>query len=196
MAFPSYTTADTSDGTLDVELLHAQIVEDPAIATALLGVDRAGSSFMLLFAATPSAAEQVRCDALVSAHSSLPIVQERLVAEIKAHRDGTRLDSQILAEYPPGSGLLFSCKAESQANWSALVSLDSLGLAPYPMTVTTYDERATYTITTSADLSGIVGAISGEVLAERALAQPYIDGVIAATSVADAQAAAAPYLAF
>ena len=74
MSFPDYTTADTSDGTLSIELLDQQIRDDAAIATALDGVTRTDSDFALSFEAEPTAAEQARCDALVATDRKRQVV--------------------------------------------------------------------------------------------------------------------------
>jgi len=194
MAFPTYTTADTADGTLSTPLLGQQIETDPAIVTTLDGVTQRGTSFTLLFATNLSAPEQAQCDALVAAHTSLPAVQDNLVAQIKSHRDGPRLSSDLHAEYPAASGNLFGCSAASQDNWSKLATLDAQGAVAYPYTVTTYDERGVYTLTDAADREAATLAVATVVEIERGLAKVYILSVLAATSVATAQAAAAPYL--
>jgi hypothetical protein len=194
MAFPTYTIADTADGTLSTMLLAGQIEADPAIVTTLDGVTQRGTSFTLLFATTPAAPEQAQCDALVAAHTSLPAVQDSLVAQIKSHRDGPRLSTDLYAEYPAGSGNLFGCSAASQDNWSKLATLDSQGAVAYPYTVTTYDERGSYALADTADRQTATLAVATVVEIERGLAEGYIISVLAATSVATAYAAAAPYL--
>lgn len=194
MAFPDYTTADTSDGTLSTPLLGQQIEADPAIVTALIGITQRGSSFTILFASVPTAPEQAQCDALVAAHTSLPAVQDSLVAQIKSHRDGPRLSSDLHAEYPAASGNLFGCSAASQDNWSKLATLDAQGAVAYPYTVTTYDERGNYALTNAADRQSATLAVATVVEIERGLAEGYIISVLSATSVATAQAAAEPYL--
>jgi len=126
--------------------------------------------------------------------TTLTEFQDSLVVQIKAKRDNDRLENVIVAEYPPASGNMFSCSTSSQDNWSKLSTLDSRGLIPYPFEVTTNDERGTYNIVDSSDLSGIIGTVSVAVLTERALAKTYIDAVLAALDEASAQAAADPYL--
>jgi len=194
MSFPNYTTADTSDGTLDPVSLGQQIVADPLITTDFEGVNTSGDNFALLFVATPSVAEQSQCDAVVAAHSGLPAYQDNLVDQIKNKRDNDRLENDVLAEYPPSSGNYFSCSTKSQDNWSKLSSLDSRGLVTYPFEVTTNDERGTYAIVDSADLSAIMGTVSAAVFTERALAQAYISAVLAANDETSAKNAAQPYL--
>jgi hypothetical protein len=194
MAFPDYTTADTSDGTLSIKLLGQQIEADSVITTAFGGITQRGSSFILLFVTTPTAPEQAQCDALVAAHTSLPAVQDSLIAQIKSHRDGFRLSSNLHAEYPVASGNFFSCSATSQDNWSKLATLDAQGAVAYPYTVTTYDERGSYTLADTADRQTATLAVATVVEIERGLAEGYIVSVLAATSVSTAHAAAAPYL--
>ena len=58
----------------------------------------------------------------------------------------------------------------------------------------TFDEREHYDVADGAELTAVVTAISTAVLTERALAQGYIDAVLAAADEAAANAAAAPYL--
>lgn len=195
MAFPDYTTADTSDGTLNEGLLHKQIEAEPLITTTFLGVTRTGVSFSLGFDTTPPVAEQTECDTLVAAHKSLEAVRDRLVSEIKAHRDGQRLAFDLHAEYPAASGNMFSCAASSQDNWSKLATLEAQGAVAYPYTVTTYDERGSYDLTSTADREAATLAIATVVQTERALAAGYSASVLSALSEASAEAEAAPYLA-
>jgi len=194
MAFPDYTVADTSDGTLSTPLLGQQIEADPAIVTTFDGVTQQSDSFTLLFATVPTAPEQTQCDALVAAHTSLPAVQDSLVAQIKSHRDDYRLASVIHAEYPAASGNMFGCSAASQDNWSKLATLDGQGGVTYPYTVTTYDERGSYALIDTVDRQAATLAIATAVEIERASASSYISAVLAATDVDAAKAAAAPYL--
>lgn len=130
-----------------------------------------------------------------TAPDTLVIVQDRLVLQIRAQRDGARLEQQVFAEYPAGSGKLWRCGQQSQSDWSSLVSLDQRGLVSYPFRVFTFDERDHHDLVDSADLTAAVGAVSTAVLTERALAQSYIDAVLAATDEDEAEDAAAPYLA-
>jgi len=194
MAFPNYTTADTSDGTLDIALLGQQIEADPSIATAFDGINRSEDDFTLLFVVAPSAPEQAQCSALVAAHSGLEPYKDGTVSQLLAHRS-KRLESSIQAEYPAASGNLFSCSEKSQGDWSKLVSMEALGLVQYPFAVYTFDERGSYALADAADLNGAVTAISTAVLTERATAQAYIDATLAAADEAAVDAAAAPYLA-
>jgi len=120
-------------------------------------------------------------------------IQQDIIGNIKTHRD-QRFASVVLAEYPAGSGNLFSCSMESQANWGNLATLDALGLVVYPFDVTTHDELVTVTLTGSGDMSAAVAAISTAVLTERSTAASAISAVLAATTAADAHAAAAGYL--
>jgi len=120
-------------------------------------------------------------------------IQQDIISDIKTHRD-QRFASVVLAEYPTGSGNLFSCSMESQANWGNLATLDALGLVVYPFDVTTHDELVTVTLTGSGDMSAAVAAISTAVLTERSAAASAISAVLAATTAADAHAAAAGYL--
>ena len=124
---------------------------------------------------------------------TLVTVQDRLVLQIRAHRDGARLEQEIRAEYPAGSGKLWRCGQQSQSDWSSLVTLDQRGLVVYPFRVFTYNERDYHDLVDSADLTSAVGTISLAVLTERGLAQGYIDAVLAATDESDAEDAAAPY---
>ncbi len=117
-----------------------------------------------------------------------------LLAEIEAHRD-YRMATAVTAEYPAASGLLFSCSVPAQDSWSKLATLDTRGLIAYPFTVHTADQTQTYDLVDSADLTAAIGAISASVLAERTLAQTYIDATVAAADGDAARAAAAPYLA-
>jgi len=112
----------------------------------------------------------------------------------KEEREYRFNNEYVLAEYPASSGNFFSCSISSQDNWSKLGTLDTRGLVTYPFTVTTNDERGTYAIVDSADLTGIIGTVSAAVLTERTLAQGYITAVLAAPDEASAQAAAQPYL--
>ena len=186
-----YTRADTSDGMVDIRDLHDEIEADSLITTELVGVTETGAAFALIFDTDPSA-ERGQCDAVVAAHAGLPGYQDTLVGRVKRHRDAVRM-GQILAEYPAASGNLFSCSTASQDNWSKLATLDGRGLVTYPWVATTADERGSYSIVDSADLTGMIGAVSAAVLTERASAQVAIDAVLAATSQADADAAAAAY---
>tara|TARA_R110000824_G_scaffold123452_1_gene281329 strand:+ start:60 stop:650 length:591 start_codon:yes stop_codon:yes gene_type:complete len=194
MSFPDYTTTDTLDGTMDPVLLGQQIVADASITTPFEGVNTGGDNFTLLFETTPSAPEQVQCDTLVAAHSGLDPYQNGLVDQIKNKRDNYRLEDVVVAEYPTSSGNYFSCSIKSQDNWSKLSSLDLRGLVTYPFAVTTNDERGTYNVVDSADLSAIMGTVSAAVFAERGLAQTYIDAVLATTDETSANLAAQPYL--
>ncbi|MCP4123741.1 MAG: hypothetical protein GY751_18485 [Bacteroidetes bacterium] len=126
---------------------------------------------------------------------TLVIVQDRLVLRIRAQRDGARLEQQVFAEYPPGSGKMWRCGQQSQSDWSSLVSLDQRGLVVYPFRVYTFDERSFHDLVDATDLTSAVGTVSLAVLTERALAQSYIDAVLAATDEDEAEDAAAPYLA-
>ncbi len=188
-----YTTADTSDGMVAIRVLHDEIVADSIITTALIGVTLRADDFLLTFGSDPSQIERDQCDAVVAAHAGLPGYQDGLVGRIKRYRDGVRMDG-ISAEYPAASGNLFSCSTASQDNWSKLATLDGRGLVTYPWVATTADERGSYSIVDSADLTGMIGAVSAAVLTERASAQVAIDAVLAATSQAGADAAAAVYL--
>jgi len=125
---------------------------------------------------------------------TLVTVQDRLILHIRAQRDGARLEQQVFAEYPAGSGKMWRCEQQSQSDWSSLVTLDQLGLVVYPFRVYTYNERGYHDLVDSADLTSAVGTISLAVLTERGLAQSYIDAVLAATDESDAEDAAAPYL--
>jgi len=127
--------------------------------------------------------------------SSLTLIQykEFVISQIKDQRT-ERLDYDVLAEYPPGSGNLFSCSTTSQINWGNLTVLDDRELVTYPFTVTTADEMGSYTLTSSSDLTNAVATISAAVITERAYAQSFIDAVNAAPDQAGVDAAAAPYL--
>jgi hypothetical protein len=127
--------------------------------------------------------------------STLVIVQDRLIVQIRAMRDGARLEQQVFAEYPPGSGKMWRCGQQSQSDWSSLVSLDQRGLVAYPFRVYTFDERSFHDLVDATDLTAAVGTVSLAVLTERGLAQSYIDAVLAATDEDEAEDAAAPYLA-
>ena len=194
MAFPFYTTADTSDGTLDIALLGQQIEADPAITTTFDGINRSEDDFTLLFTGSPSGAEQAQCDSLVAAHSGLEPYKDRTIASILKQRS-KRLEDSVRAEYPAASGILFSCSEKSQGDWSKLVSMQALGLVQYPFAVYSFDERDNYALVDAADLNGAVAAVSSAVLTERATAQAYIDATLAAADEAAVDAAAAPYLA-
>ncbi len=120
-------------------------------------------------------------------------IQQDIIADIKTHRDA-RFASTVMAEYPAASGNLFGCSMESQTNWGNLATLDSLGLVSYPFSVTTHDEMTTVVLAGSADMTAAVAAVSAAVLAERDTASTAIAAVLAATTAADAHAAAAGYL--
>ena len=126
--------------------------------------------------------------------AGLIATQNMLVGQIKEQREYTFDNEYVLAEYPASSGNFFSCSISSQDNWSKLGTLDTRGLVTYPFTVTTNDERGSYAILDSGDLSGAIATISSSVFTERTLAQSYMDAVLAATTDADAFAAAQPYL--
>lgn len=190
----NYTLADTLDGTLDSVLLSSQIAADPLITIEVVGVNQEGSAFSVLFVSQPSTAEQHQCTAVVSAHSGLASFQDGLVDQIKLHRDQSRLENDVTAEYPAASGNQFSCSISSQDNWSKLSTLDDRQLVSYPFVVTTVDERGSYAVTGSSDLTNIIGTVSSAVFIERTLAQTYITAVLAAPDEASAQAAAQPYL--
>jgi len=125
---------------------------------------------------------------------SLETKQNGIISQIKEQRSYRFDNGYVLAEYPASSGNYFSCSVESQDNWSKLSSLDSRGLVSYPFEVTTNDERETYDIVDSSDLSAIMLAISTAVFTERAFAKTYIDAVLAAPDEASAILAAQPYL--
>ena len=127
--------------------------------------------------------------------TTLTTVQDSLVVQIRAKRDNDRLENTVLAEYPAASGKQWRCGRQSQSDWSSLVSLDSMGAVTYPFRAYTFDERDHYDVVGSADLAAVVTAISTAVLTERALAQSYMDAVLAALDADAARAAAAPYLA-
>ncbi len=194
MSFPNYTTADTSDGTLDIALLSKQIESDSGISeeAQFAGINRAEDDFTLLFEGTPTADDEAKCDAAVAAHSGLSSFKDGLVAELKDHRS-RRLESYIKAEYPADSGNLFSCSQKSQGEWTKLVSMHMQGLVVYPFRVYTFDERGSYDLSDAADLTGAIAAVSAAVLAERSLAQGYIDATLAAADESAATEAAAPY---
>lgn len=124
----------------------------------------------------------------------LEAYKELVIGQIKEQR-ADRLDNVIRAEYPPGSGKIFSCSTTSQINWGNLTVLDDRGLVTYPFKVTTWDEHDSYNLTSSADLTNAVATISSAVLTERTYAQTFIDSVDAAPDQAGVDAAAAPYLA-
>ncbi|NQY92423.1 MAG: hypothetical protein HRT46_12325 [Deltaproteobacteria bacterium] len=195
MAFPDYTAADTSDGTLSTVLLGKQIEAEPLITTELLAVTQKGSNFVLVFISTPPAIEQIECDTKVAAHKNLEAVRDRLVSEIKTHRDEKRLVEDIFFEYPAASGNLFGCSAASQDNWGKLATLDAQGAVTYPYTVTTHDERGSYNLIDTADRQTATATIAVVVEGERALAAGYIADVLAALDEATAQAIANTYLA-
>lgn len=125
----------------------------------------------------------------------LASAQAQIIAQIKAHRDGQRLAHDLTAEYPAGSGLLFGCSAASQDNWAKLATLDDQGAIAYPFDVTTADERSAYSLIDTADRQAATLAVSAVVLTERATAAGCVSAVLAAGTIAEAQAAAAPYLA-
>lgn len=126
--------------------------------------------------------------------TTLTTVQDALIVQIRTKRDNDRLEHTVLAEYPASSGKMWRCSRQSQSDWSALVSLSTQGLVVYPFRAWTFDERDHYDIVDGADLTAIVGAVSAAVLTERALAQTYVDAVLAATDEGDAEEAAEPYL--
>lgn len=195
MAFPNYMLTDTLDGTLDIVLLHKQIETEPLITTEFLAVNQKGSNFVLVFASSPSAAEQIECDAKVAAHKNLVAVKNRLVLEIKTHRDKKRLVEDIYFEYPTASGNLFSCSPVSQNNWAKLSVLDNEGLFVYPYTVTTYDERNSYNLINTADRHAADLALATAVITERVLAATYIANVLGAIDSESAVAVAMAYFA-
>ncbi len=156
------------------------------------GVTVRGDLIETWFADVLTAADDLIFNALPASH--YPLWREPILASITSHRDA-RFSSDIRAEYPAASGLLYACGIEDQDNWNKLATLDARGLMTYPFTVHTADQTGTYDLVDSADLTGALGAISLEVLAERALAQSYIDAVMAAPDESAALAAAAPYLA-
>ena len=123
----------------------------------------------------------------------LEAYKQMVIGQIKEQREG-RLLYDVRAEYPPGSGKMFSCSMSSQINWGNLTVLDDRGLVTFPFTVTTYDEHDTYDLVDSADLTGAVGTVSSAVITERNTAQTYIVAVEAATTQAEVDTAAAPYL--
>jgi len=123
-------------------------------------------------------------------------IQDDLVLQIKEHRDFKRLAEDVRFEYPAASGNLFSASLLSENNWgnfSAAVQLP-IPSQEYPQTVTTYDERQSIDIVDSAMLTAMVDALSLVVLTERSTAASAISAVLAATTAADAHAAAAGYL--
>ena len=130
-----------------------------------------------------------------TAPSTLVTVQDRLIVQIRAQRDGARLEQQVFAEYPAASGKMWRCGQQSQSDWSSLVSMDSRGLVTYPFRAYTFDERDFHDLVDAADLTAAVAAVSLAVLTERGLAQSYVDAVLAATDEDEAEDAAAPYLA-
>ena len=123
----------------------------------------------------------------------LEAYKQMVIGQIKEQRED-RLLYDVRAEYPPGSGKMFSCSMSSQINWGNLTVLDDRGLVTFPFTVTTYDEHDTYDLVDSADLTGAVGTVSSAVITERNTAQTYIVAVEAATTQAEVDTAAAPYL--
>lgn len=123
----------------------------------------------------------------------LEAYKHMVIDQIKEQRED-RLQYDIRAEYPPGSGKLFSCSMTSQINWGNLTVLDDRGLVTFPFTVTTWDEHDTYDIVNSADLTGAVGTVSAAVITERSTAQTFIVAVNAAATQAEVDTAAAPYL--
>jgi len=125
--------------------------------------------------------------------TTLTTVQDALIVQIRTKRDDDRLERDILAEYPVASAKMWSCGRQSQSDWSSLVSMETRSLVVYPFRAYTFDERAHYDIVDAANLTAIVAAVSAAVLTERALAQSYVDAVLAATDESDAEDAAQPY---
>ena len=126
--------------------------------------------------------------------TTLTALQDSLVVQIRTKRDKDRLEQQVLAEYPPGSGKLWRCGQQSQSDWASLVTLDERGLVVFPFRVYTWDERNFLDIESSQELTLIVQAVSQQVLQERAQAQTFVDAVLAATTEEECIAAADPYL--
>lgn len=187
----NFTLSDTLDGTIDHSLLFDQLL---AVSLPVSLINQAGISFNIAFTSAPTPSEQATCSAVVAAHSSLPAVQKSLVNDIKSHRDNYRLGISLHAEYPTGSGNLFSCSAASQDNWSKLSMLEHRGLISFPYTVTTYDESKTYDVVDSTDLTSLISSIAFIVQAERSLAYTHIVAVLASSDIASAENAANPYL--
>lgn len=124
---------------------------------------------------------------------SLDAYKELTISQIKEQRE-ERLNYEVRAEYPSGSGNWFACAVASQNNWGNLAVLDARGLVSYPFSVTTWDEHSIYQITDSNDLTAIIGTVSAAVISERGYAQTFITAVNAATTQVEVDTAAAPYL--
>lgn len=158
----------------------------PLDPSGFVGVDAGAADLLLIWAYDHGAGALVE---------DLDRTQAALIDAIKSHRDDQRLGLDLRAEYPAESGHLFGVGAASQDNWSKLATLDAQGAVAYPFAVTTWDERGSYDLVDTADREAATLAISTVVLTERAAAEGYIGAVLAASSAADARAAAAPYLA-
>jgi hypothetical protein len=187
----NFILTDTLDGTMDHTSLFDQLL---AVSLPVTSINQTGISFNIEFTSAPTPSEQATCSAVVATHSALPAIQASLVSDIKNHRDNYRLGVSLHAEYPTGSGNLFSCSAASQDNWSKLSMLEYRGLISYPYTVTTYDESKAYDIVDSADLTSLISSIAFVVQSERSLAYAYVAAVLASSDIVAAKNAANPYL--
>jgi hypothetical protein len=124
---------------------------------------------------------------------SLDEIKGSIVGQVKRHRE-YRLASVIRVEYPAASGKFLSCSAASQNNWAKLSALDSRGLVAYPFKITTFDEKDSFDLANTADLSGAMGAVADAVLTERATAAIVFAAVLGSATNAAVFAAAEAYL--
>lgn len=114
MAYPDYTTSDTSDGTLSTRLLHEEI--EAATSTPFDGINQTGTAFNVMFDGTPSGAEETACDAAVAAHTASaaptpPVVQA--VAIIPCCAMGGKSDT--LGKFCPALGATTMADDSSKA---------------------------------------------------------------------------------
>jgi len=105
-------------------------------------------------------------------------IKDGIVSSIKDQMDYRLENGYVVAEYPGGSGKYFCCNGAAQNRWLVLSMLDERGLITYPHKVPTHDERSSYNITSSADLTNFLSAIFTEVSLEQGRAQGYIDEVL------------------
>ena len=125
---------------------------------------------------------------------SMESIKNGIISSIKEQMDYRLENGYIVAEYPSESGKYFCCNGEAQNKWLTLSMLDQRGLIAYPHRVETHDERSSYDITSSSDLTLFLSAIFSEVTLERTRAQDYIDEILAANNESESLAKLNAYI--
>lgn len=123
--------------------------------------------------------------------SLLPSVQQELIKQIDAEAEN-RIHNGQGFEWPPTSGQYFSLSANAQTKWVGLmVSKDFL---TYPLVVPTSDDNVFYSVADATEAQNMYLTASDTIKTLLGEATTAKQNVKAATTIADAQAAADAYL--